>query len=185
MRRTRLTSADRYWLGCGKGQRRTRRSESRGMLRAFVGTLMALAVVGCSHRAGGVDIWEAVEHNDVAAIKKFKAAGGDVNVRSWGGSTALWLALEGKKRYSYEALLERGADPNVIMSGKRVVTHWAALEEEPWWLRVALEHGADPNPVNVGRGRPLLPRGEQGPFGFRRGLQQQGPGPPAPGLRLP
>jgi len=124
------------------------------MLRTIVGILLGLTIMGCSHIAGGVDVWEAVERNDGAAIRKFKAAGGDVNLLGWDGSTPLWTALERKKRYSYEALLECGADPNIILSGKRVVTHWAAIEEDPWWLRLALEHGADPNLVNVGRGRP-------------------------------
>ena len=124
------------------------------MLRAVVGSLIGLTMMGCGYNAGGINIWEAVEQNDAAAITQFQAAGGDVNVLGPGGSTPLWTALERKKRYSYEALLQCGADPNVLMSGKRVVTHWATLEEDPWWLRLALEHGADPNLVNVGHGRP-------------------------------
>ncbi len=117
-------------------------------------TTLSLAVTGCGHTAGGVDIWDAVARGDAMAIQRFAAAGGDLNVRGSGGSTPLWLALKEKNRDSYEALLKYGADPNVIMSGRRVVTHWAALEEDPWWLRLALEHGADPNLINVGRGRP-------------------------------
>ena len=125
------------------------------MIRAIIGALIGLMMTGCSHSAGGVDIWDAVEQNDGFAIRKFKTAGGDVNVLGWDGSTPLWTALEHKKRYSYEALLDCGADPNVIMRGKRVVTHWAAMEEDPWWLRLALEHGAKPNLVNIGYGRPM------------------------------
>lgn len=115
---------------------------------------LSLMITGCGNTAGGVDIWEAVEQNDGAAVQKFIAAGGDANVQSMDGSTPLWVALTEKKRDSYEALLKYGADPNVIMSDKRVVTHWAATEQDPWWLRLALEHGADPNLVNVGSGRP-------------------------------
>ena len=37
---------------------------------------------------------------------------------------------------------------------------------------------------SLGRHRGLLPRGEQGALGIRRGIQQQGPCPPASGLRL-
>ena len=124
------------------------------MLRAIVGSLIGLTMMGCGYNAGGVNIWEAVEQDDATAIEQFQAAEGDVNVLGPGGSTPLWTALDQKNRYSYEALLQCGADPNVIMSGKRVVTHWAAFEEDPWWLRLALEHGADPNLVNVGRGQP-------------------------------
>lgn len=125
------------------------------MLRAIVGTLIGLSVTGCGRTSGGVDIWQAVEQDDVDAIRNYQVSGGNLNVRSWGGSTPLWTALEGKNRSSYEVLLECGADPNVIMSGGRVVMHWAAIEQDPWWLRLALEHGADLNPVNVGRGRPF------------------------------
>lgn len=114
----------------------------------------SLIMAGCSDRAGGVDIWEAVQRGDSTAIQTFAASGDDLNVRNWGGSTPLWVALTEKHRESYEALLKYGADPNVIMSGKRVVTHWAAVEEDSWWLRLALEHGADPNLVNVGQGQP-------------------------------
>jgi len=125
------------------------------MPRTILGILFGLVIAGCGHIARGVDIWKAVERNDIPAIRKYGAAGGDVNILGWDGSTPLWTALEGEKRYSYEALLDCGADPNIILRGKRVVTHWAAMEEDPWWLRLALEHGADPNLVNVGHGSPL------------------------------
>lgn len=137
------------------------------MLRAIVGALIGLTMTGCGHTAGGVDIWEAVEQNDGAAIRKFKAAGGDVNVLGWDGSTPLWTALQEKKRNSFETLLNCGANPNVIMSGKRVVTHWAATKDDPWWLRLVLEHGADPNLINVGHGRPF----EGPPLRFAIGLR--------------
>src|SRR3972149_117212 len=101
-----------------------RKEMSRAVMAIFIGT--TLPMMGCSSTAGGVDIWKAVQANDAAAIEKFAIAGGDVNVRDFGGSTPLWIALKERKRDSYEALLKNGADPNVIMSGKRVVTHWAA-----------------------------------------------------------
>ena len=124
----------------------------RSISAALAGLL--LLMTGCSRTGGGVGIWDAVQRGDIATIQAFAAAGGDLNVRNWGGSTPLWVALTEENRDSYEALLKYGADPNVIMSGKRVVTHWAAMKHDPWWLRLALEHGADPNLVNVGRGRP-------------------------------
>lgn len=120
-----------------------------------LGLLVVLfAITGCGGSAGGVDIFDAVERDDVAAIKTFLDAGGDLNVQNFDDSTPLWVALTKKNLAAYEALLKYGADPNIIMSGKRVVTHWAAWEEDSTWLRLALEHGADPNLVNVGSGRP-------------------------------
>ncbi|MCA9110528.1 MAG: ankyrin repeat domain-containing protein [Planctomycetaceae bacterium] len=115
---------------------------------------MVLMMAGCGASAGGVNIWDAVEHGDAEAVKTFALADGDLNVRNMNGDTPLWVALTEKNRESYEALLKYGADPNVIMSGKRVVTHWAATKDDPWWLRMALEYGADPNLVNTGSGRP-------------------------------
>ena len=124
------------------------------MIRAQVVTLcgVLLMMAGCGGRAGGVNIWDAVENGDADGIGNFALANGNLDVRSLGGVTPLWVALSEENRPSYEALLEYGADPNVIMSGKRVVTHWAAMKEDPWWLRLALEHGADPNLVNTGTG---------------------------------
>lgn len=125
------------------------------MRRLIMLALILSTSTGCGRTAGGVILWRAVARDDGQAIRRFHAAGGDVNLVAWAsGSTPLWTALEQKKRDAYEALLESGADPNIIMSGKRVVTHWAALEQDSWWLRLALEHGADPNLVNVGHGRP-------------------------------
>ncbi|WP_339910669.1 ankyrin repeat domain-containing protein [Symmachiella dynata] len=111
-------------------------------------------MAGCGGSAGGVHVWEAVEQNDAAAIKTYSNAGGDLDIRNFGGETPLFLALSLKHFESYKALLECGADPNVIMSKQRVVTHWAAMEGDAKWLKLALEHGADPNLVNIGSGPP-------------------------------
>lgn len=114
-----------------------------------------LVMAGCSSGvSGGVDIWQAIEQDDSAAIAIYAASGGDVDVLNGDGSTPLWVAFDKEHRESYEALLEYGADPNIVMSGKRVVTHWAAMREDSWWLSLALAHGADPDLVNVGWGRP-------------------------------
>ncbi len=129
---------------------------TRFIMRFASGMILGLTaiLIGCGDTAGGVDVWEAVDQDNPAAIKTYSEAGGNLNVRKFDGSTPLFLALTEKKQDAYKALLEHGADPNIIMSGQRVVTHWAATEEDSIWLRLALEHGADPNLLNVGRGRP-------------------------------
>lgn len=120
-------------------------------LQPFV-LLIAFFVSGCGHRAGGVDIWTAVKNDDAAAVAKYAAAGGDVNVRAGDGSYPLFAALEGEKRAAYAKLLELGADPNIIFGGKlgRVVTNYAAAKCDTYWLRLALDHGGNPNLVNTG-----------------------------------
>ncbi|QDU42480.1 Ankyrin repeats (3 copies) [Symmachiella dynata] len=124
--------------------------------------LVNVFMIGCGGSAGGVNIWDAVEQNDAAAIKTYSNAGGDLDIRNFGGETPLFLALSSKHFESYKALLKCGADPNFIMSKQRVVTHWAAIEDDPKWLKLALEHEADPNLVNIGSGSPF----EGTPFHF-------------------
>lgn len=111
-------------------------------------------ITGCGGSAGGINVWDAVEQNDAAGIKTYSNAGGDLDIRNFGGETPLFLALTLKHFESYKALLVCGADPNVIMSKQRVVTHWAAMEDDPKWLKLALEHEANPNLVNIGSGPP-------------------------------
>ncbi|TWU13762.1 Ankyrin repeats (3 copies) [Symmachiella macrocystis] len=125
-------------------------------MRWFYAVLMTamIFITGCGGSAGGVNVWDAVEQNDAAAIRTYSNAGGDLDIRSFGGETPLFLALSLKHFESYKALLECGAGPNVIMSKQRVVTHWAAIEEDPKWLKLALEHGANPDLVNIGSGPP-------------------------------
>lgn len=97
------------------------------MRRSAPAVLLGLSLIaGCGETAGGINIWDAVARGDGDAIRKYAAAGGDLNARNSDGDTPLWVALTAKSRDSYEALLKYGADPNVVLSGKRVVTHWAA-----------------------------------------------------------
>lgn len=114
--------------------------------------LILMLASGCGNRADGVDIWTAVKNDDAAAVAKYAAAGGDVNVRARDGSYPLFAALEGEKRAAYAKLLELGADPNIIFGGKlgRVVTNYAAAKSDPYWIRLALKHGGNPNLVNTG-----------------------------------
>ncbi len=109
----------------------------------------ALMLSGCGHRAGGVDIWDAVKKGDVAAIGKFANAGGDLNIQNFNGNTPLWVALRDENRDSYEALLKHGADLDVTVRVKRAVVHRAASNHDSWWLQLALERGANPNLFNI------------------------------------
>ena len=105
-------------------------------------------------------IWEAVEHEDLDAIRAYVRNGGNLDVGArWLGKTPLLHALILQKKESYSTLLELGADPNTICRGggeimlpNSSVVHHAALEKDPFWLRAALESGGDPNQMNGGKG---------------------------------
>ncbi len=112
-------------------------------------------------------IWEAVEREDLDAIRAYVRNGGDLDVGARRlGKTPLLHALILQKKESYRTLLELGADPNTMCRGggeimlpNSSVVHHAALEEDPFWLRAALESSGDPNQMNgakgLQRGRPL------------------------------
>lgn len=122
--------------------------------------LLSIALAGCSGRAGGVNIWDAVRADDAAGVERYAQAGGNLNVQALNGTTPLFLALSDGKRRAYERLLQLGADPNIIGSEGRVVVNYAAGTEDPFWLRLALKRGGDPNLLNVGasmhrKGRPI------------------------------
>ena len=106
-------------------------------------------------------IWEAVEREDLDAIRAYVRNGGNLEVGARRlGKTLLLHALILQKRRSYGMLLELGADPNTICRGggeillpNSSVMHHAALEEDPFWLRAALESGGDPNQMNGAKGQ--------------------------------
>ncbi|MEZ6051729.1 MAG: hypothetical protein R3B91_13975 [Planctomycetaceae bacterium] len=45
---------------------------------------------GCGASAGGVNIGDAVEHDDAEAVKTFAQADGNLNVRNMNGDTLGW-----------------------------------------------------------------------------------------------
>jgi ankyrin repeat protein len=130
-----------------------------------------IAICGCGYNGltGGdsMGIWEAVEREDLDAIRSYVRNGGDLDVGARRfGKTPLLHALVLQKKESYSTLLEFGADPNTICRGggeimlpNSSVVHHAALEEDPFWIRSALESGGDPNQMNGAKlqqnGRPL------------------------------
>jgi ankyrin repeat protein len=114
-----------------------------------------LSGCGSGKPKGGsrVDIWKAVEQEDVAGIKAYASGGGDLDVgKTVYGKTPLLYALELKKRQSYETLLSVGASPNTECRGGKVAIHWAAYEEDSFWLEAALAHEGDPNLMNHAKG---------------------------------
>ncbi|QDT44036.1 Ankyrin repeats (3 copies) [Gimesia alba] len=114
--------------------------------------IFLLLLQSCSGSAGGVDVWEAVEKENLKAIEQYVKAGGDVNCQSWDGVTPLLNALINRKRKSYEKLLKLGANPNIIADNVASMPHYnrsvmtdAARIKDTFWIKLALEHGGNPN----------------------------------------
>ncbi len=125
----------------------------------------AMPIFGCGYdrikRGSSMTIWEAVEQENLNAIRAYVRNGKSLEVGARRlGKTPLLHALILQKRKSYGMLLELGADPNTICRGggeimlpHSSVLHHATLEEDPFWLRAALEAGGDPNQMNGAKGQ--------------------------------
>lgn len=108
---------------------------------------------GAGGSNGGMDIWKAVENEDVAYIEAYASQGKNLEVgKTLRGTTPLLYALKLKKRKSYETLLDVGAGLHTQCRGGDVPLHMAAREHDPYWLTLALEHGGDPNWMNQSEG---------------------------------
>ena len=124
------------------------------MSKCFYMLLIVIAVIqtGCGT---SVDIWEAIEQNDLGGIQTFQQEGGSLEVLHRKKKiTPLIYALELEKKQGYEKLLELGADPNAINISARRVTRAAMYDSvfkaDNYWLFTALKYGGNPNLVRAG-----------------------------------
>ncbi len=114
-------------------------------------TFPAILIMMYSGCGSSVDIWNAVESEDLALIESYVKGGGNLEVgSSTKEKTPLLHAIKFKKIESYKKLLALGANPNTVCRGGNVPMHKAALMKDSFWLRDALAAGGDPNVVNEG-----------------------------------
>ncbi len=111
------------------------------VLLIIVGTVLS----GCTGRAGGVSIWNAIESNDIPAIAKYIEASGDINVATGNGVTPLIHAFDKGQFEAFEYLLQNGANPNVCDRDGAALMVDVATVKDPRWLKVALDHGGNPD----------------------------------------
>jgi len=76
------------------------------MKHLLLTTIAAVLVVGC----GPVNIWEAVEQGNIAAVRQHLAAG--VNAKGAGGGTPLHSAAWNSHKEIIELLIAAGANVN-------------------------------------------------------------------------
>lgn len=118
----------------------------------FFFSILAVVFQSCSDSAGGVNVWDAVESENLQGLDKYAKAGGDLNCQTWDEVTPLLYALRNNKRKSYERLLKLGANPNIIARNRLNLNYYnssvmtyAASRNDSFWLKLALEHKGDPN----------------------------------------
>lgn len=126
-----------------------------------------------------VNIWTAVEQEDLEAIQRYVDRGGDLEKGSFiRGKTPLLHALHLHKEKSYRKLLELGASPNTFCRGSNAPLDFAAAEEDSYWLRLALDAGGNPNLLNPSGGwprtLPLVVAGNEGGLENVKLLLQRG-----------
>lgn len=109
---------------------------------------LTIVVCGCG---ASVDIWTAIETEDLRGIEKYHANGGDLEAgKVLHGKTPLLHAIQLGKRKAYEKLLQLGASPNTICRGGWAVMYEASDQDDVSWLELALKHGGNANLVVAG-----------------------------------
>jgi uncharacterized protein len=102
-----------------------------------------------------IALCEAIERNDLDAMKRLIAEGADVNAQGKGKMSPLLWAFPDNKLERFKLLLENGADPNVIiesdfntrggMSAGDSVTHMVCKTAFSGYFEAVFKHGGDPN----------------------------------------
>jgi len=92
---------------------------------------------------GYIDIFDAIEHNDIEAVKRFLTAGFNVSGANIHGFTPLhWAAKKGEPSVA-DFLIQAGADINAIDRDHMTPLHWAARRGHHTLARTLLSHNAD------------------------------------------
>lgn len=129
------------------------------MLQAAV--VMCMAGLGGAH-AQTKGLHEAVDRNDLAALRRLIASGAPLNERDAQGRTPLLLATQNNRVDAVRLLIEAGADVNAkdAISDSAYLLSGARGYNEI--LQLTLTHGADLKSVNRYGGTALIPACERG-----------------------
>lgn len=99
-------------------------------------------------------LFDAIQKNDSAAVKRLLARGADPNARDAGGTPALMTAVLFADAACVQALLDRGADPNAADRAGATALMWAIPDLAK--VKLLLDRGAGVNARAPGLKRPPL-----------------------------
>lgn len=114
-------------------------------------------ICGCAVSAAAEgNVVDAARTGDQVAVRALIRRGGDVNVRSGDGTTALMWAVHGGHDEVVSLLLERRADPNARNDYGLTALHLAAENGSGRVIAALLAAGADPGAASPGGETPLM-----------------------------
>ena len=102
-----------------------------------------LVVVGCANQ--DVKLIQAVQDGNFEAVKKYLAAGMDVNTKDGYGATPLLYAAEYGRNDVAELLVTNGADINATYNDGLTALHAAVLNGSNEIVKLLIDQGADVN----------------------------------------
>ena len=92
---------------------------------------------------GYIDVFDAIEHNDIEAVKRFLDSGVSVSGANMHGFTPLhWAARKGE-RDAADFLIQAGAELNACDRDQMTPLHWAARRGHHALAQTLLSHGAE------------------------------------------
>eukprot|EP00966_Prymnesium_polylepis_P096297 2231232-Prymnesium_polylepis.2 len=107
--------------------------------------------------AKGQDIFQAVEQDSMAAIKKaLEADAGALNRPGPGGQSPLMNAVLSGKPKAVKYLLKRKADPTVAEKDGYTPMHGAGFQGRADIARLLIDHGLDPFDVHQDGHAPMM-----------------------------
>jgi ankyrin repeat protein len=151
------------------------------LLRAIArGDLAAMRIEARNHKVlnardstGATPLMHAALEGNLASMKLLLEAGGDPNLATYTGSTALLWAVDDLAKV--RLLLARGAKPDIRTSeGTTPLIAAAAFRGSTPVLRALLDAGADPNSANSDGSTPLTQAASVGDFEAMKFLIDRG-----------
>ena len=113
-------------------------------MKLLLTTIAAVVLVGCGESAPDISIHDAVGTGNIEAVKKYLAAGTDVNAKDKYKWTPLHNAATQGHKEVVELLIAKGADVNAKDKYGKIPLH-RACECEKEIAELLLDKGADVN----------------------------------------